>query len=394
MKAILALEDGLYFEGTAFGTPATASGEICFNTSMTGYQEVLTDPSYRGQLVSMTYPLIGNYGVNPLDCESDGPHVRGFVIEELCRVPSSWRSSESLDAYLKRHGIPGIEGVDTRALTRHLRDKGAMRSCLAHGDDLLPDEVIASAKAAEGMLGKDFVQEVSAGENYEWDPTGEESGEWTIPNPSDPAAGLRSQGLDHFRDIPEPRYEIVAYDFGIKRNMLRRLRQSGFRVHVVNSRTPASEVLARSPDGVFLSNGPGDPAALSYIHEEVQQLLGKVPVFAICLGHQILGHAFGGRTFKLKFGHRGGNQPVKDLRSGKVAITSQNHGFAIDPASLPESVEVTHVNLNDGTVEGMAHREYPVFSVQYHPEAAPGPNDAAYFFEEFAKLIDRERGNR
>ncbi len=394
MKAILALEDGMYFEGKAFGAPISATGEICFNTSMTGYQEVLTDPSYRGQVVSMTYPLIGNYGVNPLDSESEGPHVRGFVIEELCAQPSNWRSNETLHAYLERHGIPGIEGVDTRSLTRHLRDKGAMRSCIAHGDDLEPGDVVALAKEGEGMLGMDFVREVSTSVNYDWDPEGEQSAEWTIPNPSHPEAGLRSEGTNSYRDIPEPRYEIVAYDFGIKRNMLRRLRQNGFRVHVVNSRTPASEVLARSPDGVFLSNGPGDPAALGYIHAEIEQLLGKVPIFAICLGHQILGHAFGGTTFKLKFGHRGGNQPVKDLRSGKVAITSQNHGFAIDPESLPDAVEVTHINLNDGTVEGMAHRDYPVFSVQYHPEAAPGPNDAAYFFEEFANLIDRERANR
>ncbi len=394
MKAILALEDGFHFEGQAFGAEASSSGEICFNTSMTGYQEVLTDPSYCGQIVSMTYPLIGNYGVNPLDSESSLPHVRGFVVEELCRTPSSWRSSESLDAYLKRHGIPGIEGIDTRALTRHLREKGAMRSHLAHGDALEPAAVIQSARESKGMVGMDFVQEVSTEENYEWDATGEESGEWTIPNPSDSESKIRVDGLNNYRDIPEPRYEIVAYDFGIKRNMLRRLRQNGFRVHVVNSRTPAAEVLKLAPDGVFLSNGPGDPAALDYIHAEVAQLFGQVPVFAICLGHQILGHAFGGKTFKLKFGHRGGNQPVKDLRSGRVAITSQNHGFAIDPDSLPDSVEVTHLNLNDGTVEGMAHKEFPVFSVQYHPEAAPGPNDASYFFQEFANLIDRERGTR
>lgn len=392
MKAILALEDGTYFEGLAYGAESRSSGEICFNTSMTGYQEVLTDPSYRGQIVTMTYPLIGNYGVNPLDSESDRPHVRGFVCEELCKMPSNWRQTESLDAYLKRHDVPGIEGVDTRALTKHLRDKGAMKACLAHGDDLTPNEVIEAARSGDGVVGMDFVKEVSAKTNFDWDPDDTESGDWTIPNGNSDEE-LRVDGLNNYRILPPVRYEIVAYDFGIKRNMLRRLRQNGFRVHVVNARTSAEEILARKPDGVFLSNGPGDPAALDYIHAEVKKLFGQVPIFAICLGHQILAHAYGGSTFKLKFGHRGGNQPVKDLRSGKIAITSQNHGFAVDSESLPPEVEVTHINLNDQTVEGMAHKELPIFSVQYHPEAAPGPNDAAYFFEEFANLIDRHRGN-
>ena len=353
---------------------------------MTGYQEVLTDPSYRGQIVAMTYPQIGNYGINPLDNESSGPHVRGFVIEELCEFPSNYRTVESLDAYLKRHNIPGIQGIDTRALTKRLRTGGAMRAIIATGD-ISPGEACAAAAAAPGMVGMDYVKEVTTAENYVWDPEGTQSRDWTIPNPSQ-SAPTTSEGIDVYLPLAAPRHHIVAYDFGVKFNILRRLRQSGFKVTVVNARTTAEEVLALNPDGVFLSNGPGDPAALDYIHREIRFLLPRKPIFAICLGHQILGHAVGGKTFKLKFGHRGGNQPVKDLRDGRVAITSQNHGFAVDADSLPSNVEVTHINLNDGTVEGLRHREHPVFSVQYHPEAAPGPNDARYFFEEFANLID------
>lgn len=384
MKAILALEDGRYFEGESFGAPGTRTGEICFNTSMSGYQEVLTDPSYRGQIVAMTYPMIGNYGINGLDPESAEPHVRGFVIEELCEVPSNWRSTQSLDGYLKEHGIPGIQGVDTRALTRHLRTLGAMRAVITNELSSV-EEAVKAAAASAPMSGSDYVKEVTTKQAYVWDPEDQESREWDIPSPSQNREG-GPEGA--FRDLPPARHHIVAYDFGIKKNILRSLRQSGFRVEVVPATTTAEQVLAKNPDGVFLSNGPGDPAALDYIHKEVKGLIGKKPIFAICLGHQILGHAYGGRTFKLKFGHRGGNQPVKDLRNGKVAITSQNHGFAIDPASLPSNVEVTHINLNDGTVEGMRHREAPVLSVQYHPEAAPGPNDAKYFFAEFAKMID------
>jgi carbamoyl-phosphate synthase small subunit len=378
-KAILALEDGRCFEGTSFGATGTTTGEICFNTSMSGYQEVITDPSYRGQIVAMTYPQIGNYGINTEDAESSSPHIRGFVIGELCEVPSNWRSSQSLTDYLTAHNILGIEDIDTRALTKHLRSRGAMRACLTTELDL--DGAVAAAKASPSMEGMDYVREVSTDKAFQWN---EESREWVLPNTSTCEPGP-------YRELPPARHRIVAYDFGIKFNILRRLRQAGFEVEVVPSTTTAAEVLAKNPDGIFLSNGPGDPAALDYIHTELRQLIGKKPIFGICLGNQLLGHAFGGKTFKLKFGHRGGNQPVKDLRTGKISITSQNHGFAVDPDSLPPEIEVTHINLNDGTVEGMRHKELPVFSVQYHPEAAPGPNDAAYFFEEFARLIDETK---
>lgn len=384
MKSILALEDGRYFEGEAFGAPGTACGEACFNTSMTGYQEVLTDPSYRGQIVAMTYPLIGNYGINDLDNESEQPHVRGFVVEELSPVVSNWRSQGTLDDYLKRWKIPGIQGIDTRALTKHLRTLGAMRAVITSEVGSV-DEAVRLAKESPPMAGSDFVKEVTAAKPYIWDAGSKDSRDWDIPSPSQNRTG-GADGAWH--ELPEAKHRIVAYDFGVKRNILRRLRQQGFHVDVVPATTSAKDVLAKNPDGVFLSNGPGDPAALDYIHREVSRLVGKKPIFAICLGHQILGHVFGGKTFKLKFGHRGGNQPVKDLRTGKVAITSQNHGFAVDPSSLPSNVEVTHINLNDGTVEGIRHRDHPVFSVQYHPEAAPGPHDAKYFFSEFARLIE------
>jgi len=387
MRAILALEDGRYFEGESFGATGTATGEACFNTSMTGYQEVLTDPSYRGQIVAMTVPQIGNYGINHHDDESSQPHVRGFVIEELSPIVSNWRSEMDLDTYLKQWKIPGIQGIDTRALTKHLRTRGAMRSVITTEVGTVK-EAVDLALASTPMEGSDFVKEVSAASPYRWDPDSLDSREWDIPSPSQNRQG-GPEGA--FHPLIETKYRIVAYDFGVKRNILRRLRQQGFEVDVVPSTTSAKDVLAKNPDGVFLSNGPGDPAALTYIHQEVRELIGKKPIFAICLGHQILGHAFGGKTFKMKFGHRGGNQPVKDLRSGKVAITAQNHGFAIDPSSLPGNVDVTHINLNDGTVEGIAHRDHPVFCVQYHPEAAPGPNDAKYFFSEFAKLIDATR---
>jgi carbamoyl-phosphate synthase small subunit len=379
INAILALEDGRCFEGTSFGATGTTTGEICFNTSMTGYQEVITDPSYRGQIVSMTYPQIGNYGINSEDSESAEPHIRAFVIGELCEVPSNWRSSQSLSAYLHENRILGIEGIDTRALTKHLRSRGAMRACVT--TELDTDAAIAAAKASPSMEGMDYVKEVSTPGSYLWS---DESREWTLPN-------VLSGKPGYYISLPPVRHRIVAYDFGLKYNILRRLRQAGFEVEVVNSQTSAAEVLSKNPDGLFLSNGPGDPAALGYIHQEIKALLGKLPIFGICLGNQILAHAFGGTTFKLKFGHRGGNQPVKDLRTGKISITSQNHGFAVDPDSLPPEIEVTHINLNDGTVEGMRHRELPVFSVQYHPEAAPGPNDASYFFEEFADLITKTK---
>ena len=379
MRALIALEDGRIFEGQSFGATGTRIGEICFNTSMTGYQEVLTDPSYRGQIVAMTYPLIGNYGTNSADQESRSPHVRGFVIEELSQAPSNWRSEMSLADYLKHWDIPGVEGVDTRALTRHLRTRGAMKACLTT-EDMSPAEATKMAAGGEGVIGMDYVREVSTPEIYQWDPDDELSMPWTLTN-----------GNGRAPTLPPIRFHIVAYDYGIKRNILRLLRQKGFRVTVVPAETPAEEVLALNPDGIFLSNGPGDPSALAYAHTAVRNLVGKKPIFGICLGHQVLGFAFGGSTFKLKFGHRGANQPVKDLQSGKVAITSQNHGFAVDPKTLPAEVELTHINLNDGTVEGMRHKDLPIFSVQYHPEAAPGPHDASYFFTQFVELIEKRR---
>lgn len=379
MKAILALEDGTIFEGTSFGETGTHTGEACFNTSMSGYQEVLTDPSYRGQIVAMTYPLIGNYGVCEEDNESSRPHVRGFAVGELARVHSNWRASEALEPWMKRHGIPGIEGIDTRKLTKLLRSSGAMRACLT--TELDAEAAVRAARESAPMEGSDFVHEVSTPETYLWEG---ESRPWKQPNPS--AGDTTTYG-----ELPPVSYRIVAYDFGIKRNILRCLRQAGFEVTVVNADTKAADILAMQPDGIFLSNGPGDPAALTGIHAELRLLLGKLPIFGICLGHQLLAHAFGGSTFKLKFGHRGGNQPVQDLRSGKVAITSQNHGFAVADDTLPPDIEVTHRNMNDGTVEGIRHTKYPVFSVQYHPEAAPGPKDAAYFFGEFIGMIEEFR---
>ena len=387
MRAILALEDGRYFEGESFGATGTTVGEVCFNTSMTGYQEVLTDPSYRGQIVAMTYPLIGNYGVNQLDQESASPQIRGFVIEELSPVASNWRSETSLDQYLRVANIPGIQGIDTRALTRHLREKGAMKGCLTT-ENLSVEEAVQRAVNGLGVIGMDYVKEVTTPAAYDWDPSDKLSREWTIVKGDAEKSMEAGDNGEVFEKLPPVSHRIVAYDFGIKYNILRNLRQQGFQVHVVPATTTAEEVLALNPDGVFLSNGPGDPAALGYAHEALRQLIGKKPIFGICLGHQILAYAYGGKTFKLKFGHRGGNQPVKDLKTGRVAITSQNHGFAVDPDSLPAEIEVTHINLNDGTVEGMRHRDHPVFSVQYHPEAAPGPHDADYFFKEFQNMID------
>ena len=392
MRAILALEDGRFFEGESFGATGTSLGEVVFNTSMTGYQEVVTDPSYRGQMVAMTYPLIGNYGVNPLDQESLQPHVRGFIIEELSPLTSNWRAHMGLGEYLASWNILGIQGIDTRALTRHLREKGAMKCCLSSDPALSIADVVERAKGGCGVVGMDFVKEVTAKGPYEWDPEGTLSRKWTIIK-GEGSGTVREEDGEIYETLPPVRHRVVAYDFGIKYNILRQLRQNGFQVTVVPAATPASEVLALNPDGIFLSNGPGDPAALGYIHTIVKDLMGRKPIFGICLGHQLLSYAFGGKTFKLKFGHHGGNQPVKDLETGRVAITSQNHNFSTDPDTLPSKIKITHINLNDGTVEGMRHTEMPIFSVQYHPEAAPGPHDADYFFGEFSKLIEESRNS-
>jgi len=384
MTVLLALEDGRVFRGESFGAEGTATGEICFNTSMSGYQEILTDPSYRGQIVAMTFPEIGNYGVNGLDVESDAPQVRGFVIEELSPVVSNWRAEMDLGTYLKKHGVPGIQGVDTRALTRHLRTRGAMRACIT-------TETTEESKAVEmargaSYAGVDFVSEVTSTSSHEWDTQNRLSREWVIRSGAGEPDDADEKG-NTFSDLPPTTHTLAALDFGMKNNILRSLRRNGFRVTVLPATTTAEEVLALGTDGVFLSNGPGDPETLAYARETVRGLIGKKPLFGICLGHQILALALGGRTFKLKFGHRGANQPVKDLRTGRIAITSQNHGYAVDPDSLPPGVEITHVNLNDGTVAGLRHREHSAFSVQYHPEASPGPHDADYFFSEFAKEV-------
>lgn len=373
-EAILALEDGRTFRGRAWGANGERMGEIVFNTSMTGYQEILTDPSYAGQIVTMTYTEIGNYGVNPEDVESRRPFVEGFVVREFSEVTSNWRATTSLDEYLKQHGIVGISEVDTRALVRHIREKGAMRACISSVD---ADEasVVAKARNAPEMLGRNLVDEVSCGDPYEWSSLKDDQKTF------DPLAGFKPSSS--LAEGEEP-FKVVAYDFGIKYYILRYLAAVGCQITVVPARTSADDVLAYAPDGIFLSNGPGDPAALPEIVAEVKKLLTAAPVFGICLGHQVLGLAFGGRTFKLKFGHRGGNQPVKNQRSGRIEITSHNHGFAVDPDSLdPRDIELTHFNLNDNCLEGMRHRHLPVFSVQYHPEAGPGPHDATYLFDEF-----------
>jgi carbamoyl-phosphate synthase small subunit len=369
--AVLALADGTVFRGRAFGATAEASGELVFNTSMMGYQEILTDPSYEGQLVAMTYPEIGNVGVNDQDVESRRPFVRGFVVRNYCDVPSSWRAERSLGAYMADHGIPGIAGIDTRALVRHLRNRGAQEAILS-SVDLDAERLVRRARDVPSLVGRDLVREVTCAEPYEWT-----EGPWVFPgSPAPEYSGRRA-----------PR--VVAYDFGIKRNILRRLVGVGCQVRVVPAGTPARDALALEPDGVFLSNGPGDPDAVVGAREIVGDLLGAVPVFGICLGHQILSLALGGRTFKLKFGHHGGNQPVQDLATGKVEITSQNHGFAADADSLRGRAEVTHLNLNDRTVEGLAVTGQPTFSVQYHPEASPGPHDAEYLFRRFVDLMER-----
>lgn len=388
--AILALEDGTVYRGEAFGARTTTCGEVCFNTSMTGYQEILTDPSYKGQIVTMTYPHIGNYGVNSLDVESWRPHVAGFVVREVSPVFSNWRAEASLPEYLERHGIPGIQGVDTRALTKKLRVRGAMNGCLST-DGLAEEEAIQRARQFV-FVGVDYVKDVTHERPFLWDEKDELSGNFRLVSGNAPAAEAGATAPAALRDpLPPADIPIVAYDFGMKYNILRRLRQHGFRVQVVPANTPAEEALRYKPAGIFLSNGPGDPAALDYAVRAIRDLIRTgIPIFGICLGHQLLGLAFGGKTFKLKFGHRGANQPVKDLETGRVEITSQNHGFAVDPATLPSDVVVDRVNLNDRTVEGLRHRSKPIFCVQYHPEASPGPHDATPLFAEFRKLIEQK----
>jgi carbamoyl-phosphate synthase small subunit len=384
MNAILALEDGSVFHGRGFGARASACGEVCFNTSMTGYQEILTDPSYKGQIVTMTYPLIGNYGINEMDVESWRPHAAGFVIRELSPVVSNWRADFSLADYLEKNGIPGIQGVDTRALTKKLRVRGALNGFIST-EDISEAEAVRRAKEFV-FLGVDYVKEVTHKKAFHWDEKDEKSAAFDLVRGNE-----KIDARKNHKPLPPADIPIVAFDYGMKYNILRRLRQHGFATHVLPATASAQEALMHKPAGIFLSNGPGDPAALDYIVREVKTLVDSgVPIFGICLGHQILGQAFGGKTFKLKFGHRGGNQPVKDLETGKVEITSQNHGFAVDPKSLPKEISIDRINLNDQTVEGMRHRTKPIFCVQYHPEASPGPHDSTPLFGEFRSLVEKK----
>jgi carbamoyl-phosphate synthase small subunit len=388
MKAILALEDGSLFHGGGFGARASACGEVCFNTSMSGYQEILTDPSYKAQIVTMTYPLIGNYGVNRQDVESWRPHVAGFVIRELSPRVSNWRADSSLADYLEQNGIPGIQGIDTRALTKKLRVRGALNGFIST-EGVSDEEALKRARGWEGLIGVDYVREVTHKESFLWDQKDEQSANFRLVHGPDPA-----NSRDNHQSLPTADIPILAYDYGIKYNILRRLRQHGFSVRVVPATTPAKEAMSHKPAGIFLSNGPGDPSALGYTVQAVRDLIQSgVPIFGICLGHQVLAQAFGGKTFKLKFGHRGGNQPVKDLESGRVEITAQNHGFAVDPKTLPPEVIVDRINLNDQTVEGMRHKTKPIFCVQYHPEASPGPHDSTPLFARFREMLENESGH-
>ena len=371
----LALEDGTVYTGFSFGAEGEVDGEVCFNTSMTGYQEILTDPSYRGQIVTMTYPEIGNYGVNPEDVESSGPHLAGFVVRNHSSIASNFRADEQLEKYLTRYGIVAISGIDTRALVRRIRERGAMKGVLSTRD-LDDASLVAKAKASPGLVGRDLVREVVPTASRKWN------------EPLSPWARL-CENTQTAVATDQP--HVVAIDYGMKWNIARHLCDMGCRVTVIPGTATAEEVLALKPDGVFLSNGPGDPEPLEYATETIRGILGRSPVFGICLGHQLLSLACGGKTFKLKFGHRGANQPVMNFESGRVEITSQNHGFAVAEDSLPAELEVTHVNLNDHTIEGVRHRDLPAFSVQYHPEASAGPHDSGYLFGKFRELIASSR---
>jgi len=389
VKALLVLEDGSIYEGEAFGAAKTVVGEVVFNTSLTGYQEIITDPSYRGQMVCMTLAHVGNTGVNAEDVESDQPQVTAFIVREVSPVVSNWRANATLHEYLARHGIPGISEVDTRALTRRIREKGVMHAALCTDGSHSAEALLELARAWEGLDGRDLVQEVTCAEPYNWvDGT---RSEWTpVPAGRNLGSAAAQKAVSAADDETKPL--VVAYDFGVKQNILRRLTSHGLRVTVVPASTPASEVLAMQPDGIFLSNGPGDPAGVPYAAAAVRELLETgIPTFGICLGHQIIGLALGARTYKLKFGHHGGNQPVSDIDATNVQITAQNHNYAVDEETLPPNAVVTHRNLNDGTVEGLRLTDRPVFCVQYHPEASPGPHDADLLFARFAEMVKQHR---
>ena len=373
MEGIIALEDGTILRGRGFGQEGWVAAEMCFNTSMTGYEEILTDPSYRGQVVALTCPEIGNTGINPEDEESDRVQVAGLLVRRLSRRASNWRNRETLEVYLQRNKVPAVEGVDTRALTRKLRTQGAMKGVWAT-NGMSGEEAVKRAREWAGLGATDYVGEVTVKKSFEWDPEGKD---------------FPGKLGNETKKMPAIRHRVAAIDCGMKRNILRLLRAQGIQPVVFPAKAKSEEILKANVDGVFLSNGPGDPAVPTYVHATVRELIGKKPIFGICLGHQMLAHALGAKTFKLKFGHRGGNQPVKDLTTGKVSITSQNHGYAVDPKSLPAGkAVVSHVNLNDGTCEGIRLVSGDAFSVQYHPEAAPGPHDAAYFFRQFSDLLD------